>query len=71
MSDKTTQEEIKMEKVGSTCGAGCPLCTKEGIIMLIVGFLLFLSENTYIKILGLGVIILAYIVPFIKILKNN
>ena len=48
---------------------GCPLCTKTGLVLIIIGFsILFLGSmqifpTDFTMWLGLGVIISAYIVP--------
>ena len=65
-------EKVGTEKVCKSCSTSpCPLCTKEGLIMMVIGFLLVISGNVYLKIVGFGVIILAYAIPLIKFFKNK
>jgi len=61
MTDK--KKECKTCKTG---GPACPLCTKEGIIMLAIGFLLLLSRDRYLSIIGFLIILAAYFIPLIR-----
>ncbi|ODS42510.1 MAG: hypothetical protein MSIBF_04120 [Candidatus Altiarchaeales archaeon IMC4] len=58
--------KIKTEKAGKTCGPyACPLCTKEGVVLLFFGFLIMLAAPAHIYA-GFCLVLLAYILPFLR-----
>ena len=58
--------EIGIQKAGNTCkGRVCPLCTKEGLLLLAIGFGLLLTQKNYFAYLGIAFIIFAYILPLL------
>ncbi|PIN68905.1 hypothetical protein COV93_07575 [Candidatus Woesearchaeota archaeon CG11_big_fil_rev_8_21_14_0_20_43_8] len=65
---------MKAKKIrkGLTCnGPGCPLCTKEGIALMLVGFGLMLLLPGRLSYIGLVVLLSAYLLPSIKRIQGE
>jgi hypothetical protein len=56
----------KAKIVGKVCAPSCPFCTKEGIFVIVLGFVLMFVLPKEYSWIGLAFIILAYFLPFIK-----
>jgi len=59
---------------GKTCATSkggcktitCPLCTNEGLALMALGLLLIYSGQKILQIAGIILIVLAYVVPFLR-----
>lgn len=58
---------------GPTCkgGGGCPLCTKEGFVLVALGFLLAASGREWLSIAGIALVLAAYLWPIASRLARN
>lgn len=62
-----SESKPKVIAKGETCsGFGCPLCTKEGLILVTIAFVLVAIDSRITNILGIALLLLAYAYPWVK-----
>ncbi|MFH1721781.1 MAG: hypothetical protein ABH950_04155 [Candidatus Altiarchaeota archaeon] len=64
---RETSQSKNTEVVGPTCdGPICPLCTKTGLMLVGMGLILLLTQQTILHFIGVILVISAYILPIVN-----